>query len=92
MQQSQSMIKITLLIALFLHLIGCQSMNNVSKTMNKDQKLNHLDYLENVEGSEALTFAKKHNAFSDSRLKTDKRYQSIYNDVFKIVSSKINYP
>ena len=58
----------------------------------KDQPFAHLDYLENVEGSEALAFAKKNNGLSDLRLKTDKRYQPTYDAILKIVSAKDKLP
>ncbi|MEK6627983.1 MAG: prolyl oligopeptidase family serine peptidase [Bdellovibrionota bacterium] len=61
-------------------------------TTSKDQKLSHLDYLEIVEGSEALSFAKKNNAYSDARLKSDKRYQPAYDKILKIVSAKDKLP
>ena len=58
----------------------------------KDQPFAHLDYLENVEGTEALAFAKKNNGLSDLRLKTDKRYQIAYDAILKIVSAKDKLP
>lgn len=54
--------------------------------------LNHLDYLEQVEGENALAFAKKNNAISDARLKTDGRYKKTYNEILKIVSAKDKLP
>lgn len=65
------------------------------KTQNlptNDQKFAHLDYLENIEGTEALAFAKKNNDVSDLRLKTDKRYQPAFNQILKIVSAKDKLP
>lgn len=67
-------------------------MNKSLNTSEKDQKFAHLDYLEDIEGSEALAFAKKNNAISDERLKTDKRYKSTYNKILKIVSAKDKLP
>lgn len=67
-------------------------MNNPANNDNKDQKFTHLDYLIDIEGLEALEFAKRNNAISDERLKTDKRYQPTYDDILKIVSAKDKLP
>ncbi|MEQ1721686.1 MAG: prolyl oligopeptidase family serine peptidase [Pseudobdellovibrio sp.] len=45
-----------------------------------------------VEGKDALAFAKKNNASTDARIKSDVRYQSTYDDIFKIVSAKDKLP
>lgn len=58
----------------------------------RDQKFSHLDYLEQVEGPEALEFARQNNRLSDERLKSDPRFESTYRDIFKIVSSKDKLP
>lgn len=71
--------------------MGCSSMNKPTFNL-KDQPFSHLDYLEKVEGSEALAFAKKNNGLSDLRLKTDKRYQPTYDAILKIVSAKDKLP
>ena len=67
-------------------------MNKHLNTQNKDQKLTQFNYLIDVEGPEALAFAKKNNALSDERLKTDKRYKPTYNALLKILSSKDKLP
>ncbi len=81
-----NIIKITALIFL---LTGCQTM---TKKHPLDQPFSHLDYLEKVEGTEALAFARKNNAASDARLKTDPRYQPAYDEILKIVSAKDKLP
>lgn len=48
------------LCLLGLLIMGCSSMDKSYPNL-KDQPFAHLDYLENVEGSEALAFAKKNN-------------------------------
>lgn len=58
----------------------------------QDLDFSHLDYLEQVDGKEALDFAHKNNKLSDERLKTDKRYKKTYSDIFKILSAKDKLP
>lgn len=82
--------KLTFLLPCLLNL-GCSSMTKPITNL-KDQPFAHLDYLENVEGSEALAFAKKNNGLSDARLKTDKRYQPTFEAILKIVSAKDKLP
>jgi prolyl oligopeptidase len=80
------------LIILFTLFIstGCQSMKK--NTPNPKVKITDLDYLVEVEGHKALAFAKKNNASTDARLKTDERFKTAYNDIFKIVSAKDKLP
>jgi prolyl oligopeptidase len=80
--------KLTNLTVLLLIMTGCQTMK---KPVAIDE-LAHLNYLEQVEGSEALAFAVKNNALSDDRLKNDPRYSPTFDEIFKIVSAKDKLP
>src|SRR4051812_44071080 len=76
------------LITLFI--LGCKTMKTTE--VPAPDNLSQLDYLENVEGPEALQFARKNNEYSNSRLKTDKRYTPTFDAIFKIVSAKDKLP
>lgn len=80
----------TITLLFFILTTGCQSM----KTQNNssEDSFAHLDYLEEVEGAEALAFAKKNNEFSNAQLKTDKRYKRAYDEILKIVTAKDKLP
>ncbi len=67
-------------------------MNKHLNQSSKDQKLEHLDYLEIVEGAEALEFARKNNGISDARIKSDKRFQTTFDEILKIVTAKDKLP
>ena len=79
--------KLTQIATLILLVTGCTTM----KTTATDT-LDHLNYLENVDGPEAMQFALKNNAVSNQRLKTDNRYSPAYYEIFKIVSAKDKLP
>jgi prolyl oligopeptidase len=86
--------------ALFLILSGCKSMKTnepmtITPSIPKTQaelEIDHLKYLEDVTGEKALQFAKENNNISDQRLKSDPRYQTTYDEIFKIVSAKDKLP
>lgn len=90
MKKTKLIIQVITLLT-FLLTAGCQSMKTQSNTTQSDA-LSHLDYLEQVEGAEALAFAKKNNVVSDARLKTDKRYKKTYEEILKIVTAKDKLP
>lgn len=80
------------LITLLLVILGCQTMKKSNHLNIDEHKLSNLDYLTEIEGSKALEFARVNNQISDQRLKTDKRYQTTYDEIFKIVSAKDKLP
>lgn len=62
------------------------------KTSNQNDFQQKYSYLTEVNGTKALEFAKAQNQISNQRLKTDPRYQPIYDQIYKIVSSKDKLP
>lgn len=80
--------KNTVLITLSLFLIftGCAHMNSTNTS------LKHLDYLIEVEGPKAIQFAKDQNKLTDERLKSDPRYNKVYEEILSIVSAKDRLP
>ena len=76
--------------SLILLFTGCQTMQPSKST--QDQALDHLNYLEIVEGPEALKFAHKNNDYSNERLKSDSRYTPTFDEILRIVSAKDKLP
>ena len=90
---------ITILALPFL-MSGCKTMKTDSiqtKSNNNIMSANepsfsNLKYLEEITGDQALKFAHDNNKISDQRLKTDPRFQTTYDDIFKILSAQDKLP
>ncbi len=58
----------------------------------KEVSMEHLSYLTQITGDQALSFAREQNKISEIRLKKDPRYSTTYKKAFEILNSKDKLP